>query len=134
MLARLDRPAGVAAGCGRGRRDPFPRRGSGSGAPGWSPAAQEQRTRAAWSSRPRPRPAATPAGLPQSASHASVLVEATIDHGFGGIPVIRLEHAPIHDGLRRRVEHLVLELAAAELGADEVPDELHELDALAGAG
>src|SRR6266849_3431533 len=67
--------------------------------------------------------------------HATlVLVETTLDHSFGGPPVVRLEHAPIHDGLRRRVEHLVLELAAPELGADEVPDELHELDALARPG
>src|SRR5207245_1409240 len=42
--------------------------------------------------------------------------------------------AAVHDGLRRRVEHLVLELAPAELGADEVPDELDELDALARGG
>jgi len=33
----------------------------------------------------------------------------------------------------RPSRHLVLELAAAEFGADEVPDELHELDALARA-
>src|SRR5207247_150881 len=36
--------------------------------------------------------------------------------------------------LRRRVEHLVLELASAELGADEVPDELDELDPFARRG
>src|SRR5213593_1205012 len=38
--------------CGRGRRDPFPPRGDARIAPGWSPAAQEQRTRAAWSRAP----------------------------------------------------------------------------------
>ena len=39
---------------GRGRRDPFPPSGGGLKAPGWSPATEEQRTRAAWSSRPLP--------------------------------------------------------------------------------
>ena len=39
---------------GGGRRDPFPTRGDGRDAPGWSPAAAEQRARAAWSSRPPP--------------------------------------------------------------------------------
>jgi broad specificity phosphatase PhoE len=39
---------------GRGRRDPFPPSDGGPKAPGWSPAAEEQRTRAAWSSRPLP--------------------------------------------------------------------------------
>src|SRR5436309_14062105 len=43
-------------GCGGGRRDPFPAGGDGREAPGWSPAAPEQRTRAAWSSRPPPHP------------------------------------------------------------------------------
>src|SRR5215813_15544768 len=88
-----------------------------------------QRTRAAWSSRPRPHPAAAPAGLPQSVS-TSILTETTVDHAFGGRPVVRPEHATVHDGLRSRVKHLVLELAAAELGANEVPDQLHELDPL----
>src|SRR5262245_38097854 len=45
------------AGCGRGRSDPFPPCADGRTAPGWSPAAPGQRTRAAWSSRPRPHPA-----------------------------------------------------------------------------
>jgi protein ImuB len=36
----------------RGRRDPFPPTGSGPRAPRWSPAATEQRTRAAWSRDP----------------------------------------------------------------------------------
>src|SRR5262245_48430543 len=45
---------------GRGRRDPFPESGVGRLAPGWSPAEKEQRTRAAWSSRPLP---------PTSAAH-----------------------------------------------------------------
>src|SRR2546425_3294001 len=48
-----------------------------------------------------------------------VLTETAVDHGFGRAPVVGLEHATVYDGLRRRVEHLVLELAAAELGADE---------------
>jgi broad specificity phosphatase PhoE len=39
---------------GRGRSDPFPSSDVGQRAPGWSPAAEEQRTRAAWSSRPLP--------------------------------------------------------------------------------
>jgi hypothetical protein len=43
-------------GGGRGRRDPFPPGDGGRTAPGWSPAAEEQRTRAAWSSRPLPPP------------------------------------------------------------------------------
>jgi len=41
---------------GRGRRDPFPSSDVGRREPGWSPAAEEQRTRAAWSSRPLPAP------------------------------------------------------------------------------
>jgi len=39
---------------GGGQRDPFPSSGGGRGAPGWSPATPEQRTRAAWSSWPPP--------------------------------------------------------------------------------
>src|SRR5262245_55531242 len=50
--------SGRAVGCGGGRRDPFPTSGGGSQPPGWSPAATEQRTRAAWSSRPPPHPTA----------------------------------------------------------------------------
>src|SRR5882724_6911939 len=44
------------SGRGRGRKDPFPTRDDGSRAPGWSPAADEHRTRAAWSVDPLPRP------------------------------------------------------------------------------
>src|SRR6266849_1896279 len=129
------RPTGGAGRRGRGRRDPFPTRDGGRRAPGWSPATAEQRTRAAWSSRARPRLPAAPVGLPRHArrddSDATlVLAEATVDQIFGGVPVVGLEHSPVHDGLRRRIEHLVLELAASELGADEIPDEFHELDAL----
>src|SRR5436309_1207991 len=47
---------GRAVGRGGGRRDPLPRRDGGSEAPGWSPATPGKRTRAAWSSRPPPRP------------------------------------------------------------------------------
>jgi phosphoserine phosphatase len=54
----VSKPAGTGAADdgadGRGRRDPFPPSGDGPNAPGWSPAAEEQRTRAAWSSRPLP--------------------------------------------------------------------------------
>src|SRR6266545_958326 len=83
-----------------------------------------------------PRPSACRPALGENDPEAATLVlpEATVDQIFGGVPVVGLEHSPVHDGLRRRIEHLVLELAAAELGADEIPDELHELDALAGAG
>src|SRR5437870_3142195 len=59
--------------------------------------------------------------------------ETAVDHGFGALPVVRAEHARVHDRLRGGVEHLVLELSPAELGPDEVPDELQELHALAGA-
>src|SRR5262245_20543774 len=51
----------VAGGRGRGRRDPFPTSARGRRAPRWSPAVVGKRTRAAWASRPRPRPPATPA-------------------------------------------------------------------------
>src|SRR5207247_2069594 len=44
-----------AGGVGVGLRDPFPSSGDGRCGPGWSPAAQEQRTRAAWSRDPYPR-------------------------------------------------------------------------------
>src|SRR6266508_478564 len=79
-----------------------------------------------------PRPSACRPALGENDPEAATLVlpEATVDQIFGGVPVVGLEHSPVHDGLRRRVEHLVLELAASELGADEIPDELHELDAL----
>jgi broad specificity phosphatase PhoE len=67
-------PAGApdAGGGGRGRRDPFPPRDVGPHAPGWSPAAEEQRTRAAWSSRPLPPPPASgaPAETPPDAERA----------------------------------------------------------------
>src|SRR5207244_2950866 len=104
----------------------FPPSEGGRRAPGWSPAAAEQRTHAAWSSRPRPRPPATPVGLPRcdrrdDADATLVLAEAPVDQIFGGVPVVGLEHSPVHDGLRRRIEHLVLELAASEPGADEIP-------------
>jgi hypothetical protein len=57
-------PGAAAGGAGgRGRRDPFPPSGGGPKAPGWSPAAEEQRTRAAWSSS-RPLPPAPPAAAP----------------------------------------------------------------------
>jgi len=56
-------PSGIVATGARGRRrgrpDPFPRSGNGRRAPGWSPAAAEQRTRAAWSGDPPPAPVAT---------------------------------------------------------------------------
>jgi broad specificity phosphatase PhoE len=54
-------------GGGRGRRDPFPQSDGGPNAPGWSPAAEEQRTRAAWSSRPLPPPpGASPEPTPRT--------------------------------------------------------------------
>jgi hypothetical protein len=59
---------GAAAGApgtgGSGRRDPFPLSGVGPRAPGWSPATDEQRTRAAWSSRPLPPVPGAPAAAP----------------------------------------------------------------------
>src|SRR3989442_1307295 len=56
LVTQLRRESGEAGagGGGRGRRDPFPPSSDGRRAPGWSPAAAEQRTRAAWSSRPSP--------------------------------------------------------------------------------
>src|SRR4030095_7454102 len=45
--ARVGR--GDGGGCGGGRKDSFPTRGDGRREPGWSPAAVEQRPRAAWS-------------------------------------------------------------------------------------
>jgi len=58
---------GVPGEGGSGRRDPFPPRGVGPRAPGWSPAAEEQRTRAAWSSRPLPPSPGTPSPGPPAA-------------------------------------------------------------------
>src|SRR6266850_389601 len=59
-MPELWRLATARARGGRGRRkgslDPFPRSGDGGHAPGWSPAAAGQRTRAAWSSDPFRRP------------------------------------------------------------------------------
>ena len=55
---------------GRGRSDPFPSSDVGRRAPGWSPAAEEQRPRAAWSSRPLPPPAGAPAETPPDAERA----------------------------------------------------------------
>jgi broad specificity phosphatase PhoE len=69
-----DGSTGAAAGDagGRGRRDPFPPSDVGRRAPGWSSAAEEQRTRAAWSSRPLPpaSPAAAPAETPPDTERA----------------------------------------------------------------
>src|SRR5690242_6429952 len=45
------------------------------------------------------------------------------------LPVEVPEGAGVHDGLARGVEHLVLELAAAELGPHEVPHQVQEADA-----
>src|SRR5882724_405784 len=125
---------GTAAG--RARRDPFRLSGGGRREPGWSPAAAGRRTRAAWSSRARP--AAVPVAPTRRRDHklaagSSIRVQAARDHFFGGGPVVGAEHAAVHDGLRGGVEHLVLELAPSELGTDEIPDQLHELDALARA-
>src|SRR5438552_10007999 len=64
----------------------------------------------------------------------SVLAEASVHHRLRGLPVVRAVHPPVHDRLGRRVEHLVLELTATELGTDEVPQELQQLDPLAGGG
>src|SRR2546428_7123453 len=69
--------------------------------------------------RPRPR---------------SVLAETTVDRRLRALPVVSAEHPRIHDGLGGRVEHLVLELAAAELRAHEVPHQLEQLHAVAGGG
>src|SRR3990172_11586268 len=66
-----------------------------------------------------------------SVATRSVLAEAAVDGGLGGRPIVGLEHPRVHHGLRRRVEHLVLQLAAAELRSDEVPDELDQLDPVA---
>src|SRR3990170_1469377 len=66
-----------------------------------------------------------------SVATGSVLAEAAVDGGLGGRPIVGLEHPRVHHWLRRRVEHLVLQLAAAELRADEVPDELDQLDPVA---
>ena len=55
-----------SGGAGRGRRDPFPSSDVGRREPGWSPAAEEQRTRAAWSSRPHRTPTAGATGAPTS--------------------------------------------------------------------
>src|SRR6266581_4262657 len=66
-----------------------------------------------------------------SVATGSVLPEAAVDGGLGRRPIVGLEHPGVHHGLRGRVEHLVLELAAAELRADKVPDELDELDPVA---
>src|SRR5438105_7837784 len=62
-----------------------------------------------------------------------VLAQAPIDDGPGACPVVGAEHARVHDRLGGGVEHLVLQLTAAELGADEVPHELQQLHALARA-
>src|SRR5580765_7581938 len=58
---------------------------------------------------------------------ALVFREQAVDHGLGGGPVVGAKHAPVHHRLGGGVEHLVLELAPAVLGADEVPDQLDEL-------
>src|SRR5215475_3150551 len=52
---------GGRGAAGRGRPDPFPRRVYARCAPGWSPAAEEQRAGAAWSGDPSrcPPPAAS---------------------------------------------------------------------------
>src|SRR5919108_5615601 len=39
-----------------------------------------------------------------------VLAEAAVDDGLGARPVVRAEHARVHDGLGGGVEHLVLQL------------------------
>ena len=67
-------PGGSSAGAppagGSGRRDPFPPSDVGPRAPGWSPATEEQRTRAAWSSRPLPPAGGAPAGTPPDTERA----------------------------------------------------------------
>src|SRR5262245_4327772 len=60
-----------------------------------------------------------------------VLAEAAVDGRLRARPVVGAKHARVHHRLRGGVEHLVLELPSAELRADEVPDELEELDPLA---
>src|SRR5438552_17315165 len=64
----------------------------------------------------------------------SVLPETPVHQLLRRCPVVRAKHAAVHHRLGRRVEHLVLELAPRELGADEIPDELDQLDAVARAG
>src|SRR5215831_7656848 len=66
-----------------------------------------------------------------SLTSRSVFPETAVDHRAGRHPVVGAEHTRVHDGLGGRVEHLVLELTAAELGAHEIPHELEELHALA---
>src|SRR4051812_22796585 len=58
-------------------------------------------------------------------------VERAIDHLRGALEVVVAEHVHLHDKRRAAVELLVLLVAAAELGADEIPGEPHERDALA---
>src|SRR5262249_49116990 len=64
----------------------------------------------------------------------SVLAEQPVDERVRRGPVVGAVDAPVHDGLVRGVEHLVLELASAVLGPDQVPDELEELDPVVGTG
>src|SRR5260370_40320750 len=56
----------------------------------------------------------------------AVLAEAAVHDGLRRLPVAGLAHAPVHHGLRGRVEHLGMERAPADLGADEVPEQRHE--------
>src|SRR5690242_12092766 len=62
----------------------------------------------------------------------SVLAEAALGQLAGAVPVVGPVEAGVHHRLARRVEHLVLQLSTGELGADHVPDQLQELDPLAG--
>src|SRR5437870_12054816 len=51
----------------------------------------------------------------------SVLAETTVDRRLRALPVIGAEHPRIHHGLGRRLEHLVLQLAAPELPCPRLP-------------
>src|SRR5437867_5751669 len=91
-------------GGARGRRDPFPTSDDGRHAPRWSPAAPEQRTRAAWSSDPLPRPPArSPAPLIRLTPEKSRDLEVSIaDRALGFSPRVGVPTTPLRRGRRRR--------------------------------
>src|SRR2546426_2317707 len=116
-------PAGAERGAGAGgaEKDPFPHRGDGRRAPGWSPAAAGKRTRAAWSVRPLPRspPRSAPAGAARRVSQSGSSVY-TVPPAEARLDIVRRAHGDVCAGSRRVSGRLDLEAGrgpAASRGA-----------------
>src|SRR5438093_9228124 len=95
--------------------DPFPSSENGSGAPRWSPAAQEQRTGAAWSEEAPPAPPGRNAGglAIHEVRRATIQEAATIYLRPGDEPVEDL--APEEGPHRGPVHQEVLDALRPEL-------------------